>query len=206
MSHLQNHAIFRPTVNKGFQQHFLEDKWITQIFLAELGIPVARTYSLFHPEFGCSLSGAPMVDAAHVTKLIDREIPLRLVFKPRGGRKGQHIIIADVAKRDDEATEVCSSVGTMLLDQFLSELPQDAFNDYNRCYHGWLVQEYIQQHPFLSTINPNTITSVRVVTFIDSSDDVHVHLAALRLGRKGNAADNWDKGVFPCLSTLVMVN
>lgn len=194
MSHRQNNAIFRPAVNRGFQQHFLEDKWVTQVFLANLNLPVAKTHGLFHPQFGTTMSGAPMSKSAHLIQLIEEELPLRLVFKPRGGRKGRNIILADIAKGNTGTIEVRTSGGIQSLDVFLTTLPQDAFDDYEGCYHGWLVQEYIQQHSFMNEINPHTVNSIRVVTFIDSANNVQVHLAALRLGRQGSVADNWDKG------------
>ncbi|HSH81145.1 MAG TPA: sugar-transfer associated ATP-grasp domain-containing protein, partial [Herpetosiphonaceae bacterium] len=59
---------------------------------------------------------------------------------------------------------------------------------------GYLLQAKVQQHPFLSELAPSTTNTVRVVTFLDHTNTVHIHFTILRLGRQGNVADNWDRG------------
>lgn len=194
LSHRQNHEIFRPAVNRGFQQHFLEDKWVVQLFLSSLGIAVPRTYGLYHPQFGVTADGAALRTPAQLEELIAAELPLRLVLKPRGGRKGRNIMLVDVYRDSVAGTQVSVDGVTRPFADFIADLPEDAFGDYDGCYHGWLVQACLRQDAFLDRINPYTVNSFRVVTFIDAEDVVRIHHTVLRLGRKGSAADNWDKG------------
>jgi len=59
---------------------------------------------------------------------------------------------------------------------------------------GYLLQAKLQQHQFMSEIAPWTTNTIRVVTFLDQNNDVDVQFTIVRLGRRGNVADNWDAG------------
>ncbi|TDY03805.1 sugar-transfer associated ATP-grasp domain-containing protein [Thiohalophilus thiocyanatoxydans] len=194
LSNRHNHALYRPVINRGDQQHILEDKWIAQSYLMSMQLPVPKTYGLYDPVFGTTISGAPMNSPQQVAKLIEPELPQRVFLKPRGGRKGRNVIMAELHKNPDGNIGVLANETRYTLDAFLQSLPQNAFGDYDGCYHGWLIQAYIPQHDVLNHINPHTINTVRVVTFIDSQNQVHVQHAILRLGRKDGVADNWAKG------------
>jgi len=140
-----------------------------------------------------TISGKPYKNTAHIAESIVHEIPCRLVFKPRGGRKGQSIIVADATEHN--GTILISVAGqNKPLDEFIASLPHDVHGDYSGCYHGWLVQECITQHEFLRHLNPDSVNSMRIVTHIDSQDNIHIHFSMLRVGRAGSNVDNWDKG------------
>lgn len=194
LSHRLNHRVYRPAVNRGHQQHVLEDKLIAHLFFEGLGIRVPKTYGVFHPRFGLTTDGRPLTTPAQLAEALAPDLPCQLVFKPRGGRKGGHISLVEVGPDGAGAIRVSGPEGAVPLDRFLSSLPADAFDAYEGCYHGWLIQARIRQHEALDRLNPHTVNSVRVVTFIDARDQVQIHHAVLRLGRRGGTADNWDKG------------
>jgi len=194
ISNRLNHCIFQPAVNRGYQQHVLEDKWITHHYLTSMRLPVPRTYGLYHPVFGETPDGKPLTEPDHVAELLETELPVCLFLKPRGGRKGSNVIRAELHKSIDGHIEVSAEGIVQQLDMFLQTLPQDAFGYYAGCYHGWLLQGYIPQHGFLNRINPHTINTLRIITFIDSQDNIQIQHAILRLGRQGGTADNWEKG------------
>lgn len=195
LSNRLNNEIFRPKVNLSAQQHFLEDKWVMQVFLSGIGLPVPEAIGVFHPRFGIVVGGGSLCSAPDFASALKAEpLPLSIVMKPRGGRQGRNIVIAKI-DRDQEgmlAFEVGEKVFS--IESFLMSLPNDAFADYDGGYHGWLVQKYINQHPFMLEINPYTVNTFRVITFVDAAGECKIHFAVLRLGRKGSAADNWDKG------------
>jgi Sugar-transfer associated ATP-grasp len=59
---------------------------------------------------------------------------------------------------------------------------------------GYVLQARLKQHAFLDAIAPYTTNTIRVVTFLDADNEVHVHFSIVRVGRKGSMADNWDRG------------
>lgn len=195
LSNRLNNERFRPRVNASAQKSFLEDKWVMQLYFAGLGIPVPEALGLFHPMFGMTAGGGGLKSADDFLAVLEGEtLPLSLVMKPRGGRQGRHIVAVRL-ERDAQGRVQAWQDGTRQpFDAFIAALPQDVFGDYGGGYHGWLVQKYIVQHPFMLQLNPHTVNTFRIVTFIDSQGACKIHLAVLRLGRKGSTADNWDKG------------
>lgn len=194
LSNRANNAIFRPKVNNSAQKHLLEDKWVTELYLSKLGLPVPGSYGLFHPVCGVAVDGGPLKTAEDLLGVIPFIPEQRLVLKPRGGRQGHNIIIARLKRGADGEADVITSGGYVPLAEFIRTLPGDAFSDYDGGYHGWLIQPYIEQHPFMLELNPYTVNTFRVITFVDADGGCKIHLAALRLGRRGSSADNWDKG------------
>lgn len=194
LSNRMNHAVYRPAVNLGDQQHILEDKWVTQLFMISQKVPVPETYGVYHPEFGATCSGAPLRTPEQLADAVRADLPLTVFLKPRGGRKGRDVYRVEMSQDAGGGVQVSSGGQLQSLADFLASLPRDGFDHYDGCYHGWLVQRCLQQHDFMSRINPHTVNSIRVVTFVDASNKVHIHHSVVRLGRKGNSADNWDKG------------
>lgn len=194
LSNRANHLVFRPKVNSSAEKHLLEDKWVSELYFSKLGLPVPGSYGLFHPACGMTSHGAPLNAADDLLRAIPVVPEQKLVFKPRGGRQGHNIIVARVAREGGDRASVMTSNGQMTLTEFIASLPRDAFSDYDGGYYGWLIQPYIEQHQFMLELNPHTVNTFRVITFVGAEGDCKVHLAALRLGRKGSSADNWDKG------------
>lgn len=195
LSNRLNNEIFRPRVNASAQQHLLEDKWVMQVYFSGIGLPVPEALGVFHPKFGMTMDRRPFQSAADFASALDgRLLPTKLVMKPRGGRQGRNIHVIELDR--DRSGGLVVSIGGKVsaLGEFLDALPNDAFLDYDGGYHGWLVQRYLEQHQFMLEMNPGTVNTFRVVTFVSATGECKIHFAALRLGRKGSAADNWDKG------------
>lgn len=194
LSNELNNAVFRPILNGSAQKHVLEDKWVAQLYLQSVGVAMPPLVGLYHPKFGRSPAGGRLSNPDDVHNALAPLLPTRLILKPRGGRQGRNIVAAEFRMAADGSVLVEHDGVVVRLQDFLSELPVDAFKDYDGGYHGWLIQHFVEQHPFMLALAPYAVNTCRVITFVDASGECKVHLAALRLGRKGSAADNWDKG------------
>lgn len=196
LSNRWNDLYLRPKINRCRQKHILEDKWVAHLYFASLSLPVPATYGVFHESHGLAAGGRPLRTNLDLESELIRncDFPARLVFKPRGGRQGRNVIVCRISQDEDKALWVSRSGEIAGFNEFVDCLPKGAFFDYGGGYDGWLVQEYIDQHPFMSEIGPYTVNTFRVITFVDNQGCCKVQMAALRLGRQGSAADNWDKG------------
>lgn len=59
----------------------------------------------------------------------------------------------------------------------------------------YVAQNYVMQHPLLSSIYGNSINTLRLVTIWDKRNNVVVPLSGcLRVGANGNVVDNWTAG------------
>jgi hypothetical protein len=194
LSNELNNAVFRPLLNDSAQKHLLEDKWAAQIFMQSLNVPMPPLVGLYHPHFGSTPAGAHLRTVDQVRGALTPLLPCRLIIKPRGGRQGRNIIAAEFRLSEEGDVTVAHEGVQSTLEDFLHGLPVDAFKDYDGGYHGWLFQHFVRQHPFMLELAPFAVNTCRVITFVTASGESKVHLAALRLGRRGSAADNWDKG------------
>jgi hypothetical protein len=194
LSNELNNSIFRPTINGSGQKHLLEDKWAIQLFLQSLGVSMPALVGLYHPHFGTTPSGALLRTAEHLRSELIPLLPRKFIVKPRGGRQGRNIIVADFALESNGTVAVEHDGRRLPLEDFLRTLPVDAFSDYDGGYHGWLIQHFVNQHSFMLELAPYAVNTCRVITFVAAGGDCQVHMAALRLGRRGSSVDNWDKG------------
>ena len=75
--------------------------------------------------------------------------------------------------------------------QALSDQDIDAiFRQYGK---NFLVQEKLAQHPDLARLNPTSLNTVRVLTFLHD-DQVHILTAVLRIGSPASEVDNTSQG------------
>ena len=57
----------------------------------------------------------------------------------------------------------------------------------------YLIQDLVKQHPDMKALNPDSINTIRIVTYRKGMD-VYVLYAAIRIGRKGQQIDNESAG------------
>lgn len=54
-----------------------------------------------------------------------------------------------------------------------------------------ILEEVIKQHPEMAEFNESSVNTIRVVTLRDAHEKIHVMAGVLRIGRKGEVADNF---------------
>jgi hypothetical protein len=185
--------IFKPIANSSHQSFFLEDKWASHHFFKSLGIPVPYTYGLYHPHYGVDHSGEKFNTPEDIEKLLKQTGPSDIILKPRGGIQGRNIISVNLDYFNNHVN-VNSGYEQIAFDNFISRLSINSFQEYKNSYQGWIIQETVNQHERLAVFNPSSLNTVRIVTFVNASDDCEVHCALLRMGRKGKTTDNWSQG------------
>ena len=84
-----------------------------------------------------------------------------------------------------------NSEGDVLSLNYLEELYEQDF----------LIQQFIEQHPFYKQLNPSSLNTLRVVTYRSVTDNqIHVLYSFLRVGAQGSRIDNVSMGgLFLCL-------
>ena len=136
-----------------------------------------------------------------------RRRPPSIVIKPVGGTMGQGVLVADaIDYRPDGLRMVGADGRTLDASDLRAWLSGDRYASYRSDlrtwvaadrsggYRGFLVQEKVEQHPFLERLCPYTLNTIRVVTFRPPEGEVEVDFSVLRLGRAGNMVDGWLRG------------
>lgn len=194
LSFEENHRRYHPCINIGYEKHLLDDKWMTHQVLSALAVPVPRTLGLYHPVVGLTASGDPLRNPEDLCALLRTSDVAELIFKPRGGSRGDRITKATIQRRADGMDDVQYDGRTVPVAEFPACLAEDVFDVHTNRYPGWIIQEVLRQHPFLAALNPSSVNTFRIVTFMDTEGNVHIHHSILRVGCGDNATDNWDKG------------
>ena len=193
LSNRANDRLYRPAINGSRQKHTLEDKWVSYLYFKSLGIPIPETFGLFHPTFGVTTDGKPLVNAEEASYLIARSGIDWLVLKPRGGRQGRDIMVIGIEHGQSGVLAVTGDKKTPLV-QFFRDLPFESFRHYDGSYQGWILQERVQQHSDIAAINPTSLNTIRLVTFINAQGVCEFHFAICRIGRSNSVVDNWAGG------------
>lgn len=98
-----------------------------------------------------------------------------LIIKPSGGYKGQGIMFFDRGAADGKS--ISQIFDTM------------------KC--GFVVQRIVKQHADLARLNPDSLNTVRVISF-HFKGEVHILSAQLRIGGAGSRVDNVSAGGSAC--------
>jgi hypothetical protein len=110
----------------------------------------------------------------------------------------------------EDAAEECANIGDVIIKPTLSSHGRgvkklhvengvvdekgtklkDLLSGYGK---NFLIQDLVKQHPAMSALNPDSINTIRIVTYRKGME-VAVLYAAIRIGRKGQAIDNESAG------------
>lgn len=110
-----------------------------------------------------------------------------------------------------EAVSRCHGVGRVILKPSVSTgqgrgirfFDTDAITDaeladiFRAAGPNFLVQKKLAQHPALAALNPRSVNTVRVMTFLHG-DKIHVLSSILRVGGGDNEVDNVSQGGYQC--------
>lgn len=203
LNFLSIHAIrnrFRLILNDNSWKGVLDNKWFFHLHFSRLGFPIPETYGVYLPGSGLSMTGGRLGCRAELRALLDELRPPTLVIKPVGGIMGHGLmILSELQYGADGITAVTSGGEVLSFDDIAAKLDSPAdvhyrMRNYELHLPGYIIQSRLQQHPFLNSIAPYTTNTVRIVTLLDADNNVRVHFSILRAGRRGSAADNWDRG------------
>jgi hypothetical protein len=189
-----------PRLNDPQWRPLLENKWLAHLHYQHFGIRVPEVYGIYDPGAGLALNGRPFSTPGDLRAWFEAVRPTNLVIKPVGGIQGKGVLILADIRYESAGLRAITNTGETLsfddLAAYVEGLPGVHFGAQSQRaqYSGYLLQARVRQHEFLSAMAPTTTNTFRIVTLLTRDGEVSVHAAALRLGRKGTMADNWDRG------------
>ena len=111
----------------------------------------------------------------------------------------------------EEAAERCASYGRFLIKPSvdtgegvrirfydgLTVTPEDMLREFDAFGCNFIAQEIIKQHPALSALNPTSLNTIRIISFL-FENEVHILSSILRVGGDGSRVDNVGAGGYAC--------
>lgn len=153
----------------------LRDKFVFSQFVGSLGIATPRSLALLDTHRVTWLDANVTVPLRAIVERLD--VTFDGFCKKLGGIQG------------DGAFPLRIEAGSLYVRNrriSVSEL-RDRLDD------RYLLQDRIRQHDAMSSLHPNSVNTVRLITFARGST-VELFAAAMRVGTKGKSVDNWAAG------------
>ena len=151
--------------------YLVHDKYLFQCFCGYHNLAVPQIYGMYR-------NGEFYGDGFDLKDVMSKNSLERVVLKPARGALGEGI--------------------HFILRKQLDSLPDNGkFEDYFKELlkkGDFIVQEVLSQHPELSRINPSSVNTVRIITFLSSGGQVNFLAAILRTSSGVSALDNFSLG------------
>lgn len=153
----------------------LRDKFVFSQFARSLGFPVAKPWAILTQQSVFWLDGGERMP---LERLIgSNSLSIDGIAKPVDGINGRDVFALRIAN------------GTL----FIDDAPSTFEALKARLTRRYLLESRLQQHPALARLHPQSINTVRLVTFYRDGDVV-LFTAAFRAGTGGSTTDNWTSG------------
>lgn len=174
-----------PAMYRKASQHKVLEKATLSLF----GLPTPRFVGYFHPNRGCDASSRTLRDAADLARTLAPFDGQRICFKAVEGFGGRSFAALDIAAGGRQLRHPISGQ-QWSVEQWTDEL--------NLAPDGWLLEEYLPQHPEIAAINPSSVNTLRIWV-LERGGEFKSHHAVLRIGRAGSQVDNTTSGGFGCV-------
>ncbi len=175
-------------INPPSYQKMSQDKVCEKAILQLVGIPTPQFFGSLHHKRGLSASGNRLTNADELHQLLLCNPGVgRLCFKLVEGSGGQGFQVVEIIRKDAVRLHVLESGNVMSVSDFLTSvlaLDQGA---------GYIVEDYVKQHPDLGKLNASSVNTIRVwASCVDG--ETAVIDAFLRVGGSGSLVDNTSRG------------
>lgn len=167
-------------------QHKLSEKAV----LTLLGLPTARFVGYVHASRGRDRLGHSLRSAADLESTLDRHVGQRICFKRVEGFGGFGFVAYDIGREEGRLvlTQPVSRERVSVADWWATNASDP---------EGFVLEEYLQQHPEMAALNPTSVNTIRIWVYEKSGEYV-VPGAYLRVGRSGSQVDNNSSGGLCC--------
>ena len=167
-----------PEIGRKERKLFITEGGLREMVVHFNGIPQSGPWKVLEDKTEFNRTFSDLLGRGWITGDADDESfagfcrDKKLIVKPVDGGQGKGIFTASPVS-DEECLELKRSLGD----------------------GRYIIEELLRQHSRMAELNPSSVNTVRIYTVLDK-DGVTVHLtgAVLRIGRAGNAVDNWHSG------------
>lgn len=196
LAYLSNYELankIRPWLYENSTLPVLNNKLFFNLYYRAFNLPLPAFYALYHPEHGFTADQELLRNANDLRAWIAQKGLKKFFIKPCGGKKGAGVI----AVRDVQSTKkndcLLTDTGgkTWRADELCRQLEQ---GHEQSAFPGYVIEEKIEQDPFLSQINPSSVNTCRILTLSLPDNTVAILCAAFRFGRAGSPVDSWSQG------------
>jgi len=163
-------------------------KPMEKAFFYHFNIPTAKYIGTFQEQWGSTSDGAPLRCDADLERCLSEFIGGEVCFKLVEGFNGQGFKAFTILKENDRL-----SLAHLVSKKKYSVSELIALIVAERS-DGWLIEEYIEQHPVLRAFNPTSLNTVRMFVFRTKDGAVEQLRSFLKTGKSGALIDKTENG------------
>jgi hypothetical protein len=152
-------------------------------------IPTPQFLGFLHPKRGFTGDGNRLANHIDLARVLSKQLGKRVCFKPVQAWGGKNFAALDVTGGDQVILRHPVSGTEYGVEDWYSKLVSEGA--------GWVLEEYLVQHPTLSEMNASSVNTIRIMV-IEEQGLFRVAGAYLRVGRTGSQVDNVSRGGFAC--------
>lgn len=176
---------FLDRMNPALYRKASQHKMLEKSMLTTLAVPTAGFIAYVLE--GLPSSGKQVGDAASLESTLSDAATERFVLKEVEGHGGRSFQAFTIERQTDGILLRSLKDGVVSSPQALWD------NTIAGCPNGFIVESYIEQHPWYTTLNSSSINTFRVWV-IEREGHGEVVLSYLRMGRAGDLVDNKTAG------------
>jgi hypothetical protein len=170
-----------------------QNKVAEKAILTLMGVPTPRFIGFLHPEHGRDTSGAPLLGAEDLSRLMSNDPATRVCFKLVEGHGGRGFAAADIVRGPElrfrllNAHDATSPGGQPRTDEPDLLSAGDLLSLLGHAPR--IIEEYVDQHPAFAALNASSVNTIRFYV-IRIGGKISTRLACLKIGRAGALVDN----------------
>jgi hypothetical protein len=157
-------------------------------FFHQFSIPTATYIGTLNQQSGCTSDGYPLRSARDLSWCLRKFVGKKVCLKLVEGSNGRGFKAYQVSARQAETSVVDLSSGN---EYSVDELFKFLLNE---SADGWLLEEYIEQHPVLKAFNPTSLNTIRMFLYQRENGEVIPLKSFLKTGKQGALIDKTEKG------------
>lgn len=172
-----------------------DHKILDSALLRLAGVTTPEYLGYLHPHDGLDALGRPMTEPDQLISRLTALAPISFCLKPALGSQGIGFLAMRAEVHDGNllAASLTGAGGARPMRDVLTDEALEFLSD------GYIVQRYIEQHPVLMSLNPDSVNTLRLWV-LQCASTVHVRGAILRIGRAGKLVDNSHQGgLYACV-------
>lgn len=149
------------------------------------GIKVPKDFGVYNSVYGYDLiDNTNLCNAEDLEKFFRKHLFKQLVIKDIKGTQGKNIHFIDDINYSGNSIELTIDNTKMSSNELTKLLGSGEY----------LFEELLENSPFFRKISPNTLNTIRVVTFLNKSNQVKIANGFARVGVGKSKVDNWHAG------------
>ncbi|MFC7050431.1 sugar-transfer associated ATP-grasp domain-containing protein [Emcibacter nanhaiensis] len=166
-------------------------KPLEKAYFSLFGLQTPDYLGFFHEKNGKTPVGTSLCSQEDLERLFSENPGKTVCFKKVEGHGGRGFMAFKITPSDNGTTLQKPGTETQ-------STTADLYYELVKEPDGWLIEDYLVQHPELSRLNASSVNTLRMHVFQDEKGEIHILGTRLRVGAAGSLVDNNELGGISC--------